>query len=197
MEVIKLAGYILQEKLEIAKRYLVPRQLKAHGVNKNQVVDLLGRPLFTDEALYKTPRPGVVTGLAWTSMGGDTLYIEAANVRTGKPGFKQTGQPGDVMVESSEIAYNHVRSLLDDDEKKTIAARRAKIRNLVFPEENRKEFEELPEHIRKGLKPRFVRTFPEVVEACFGKDARKRRYAQDGGTRRCPRVGSNPHTRRN
>ena len=289
MEVIKLAGYILQEKLEIAKRYLVPRQLKAHGVNKSQVtiasralramidgyarepgvrglenhikkimrkcvkrvvegetaqlridpdqvVDLLGRPLFTDEALYKTPRPGVVTGLAWTSMGGDTLYIEAANVKTGKPGFKQTGQLGDVMVESSEIAYNYVRSLLDDDEEnaqffrenlihlhvpagatpkdgpsagitmasaiyslvknrsvkkgmamtgeltltgrvmpvggikeKTIAARRAKIRNLVFPEENRKEFEELPEHIRKGLKPRFVRTFPEVVEACFSR----------------------------
>jgi len=287
MEVIKLAGYILQEKLQIAKRYLVPKQLEAHGLKKGQltitsralreiidgyarepgvrgvekhikkiarktvkrivegeaktvkvdapdVAELLGKRLFTDEALYKKPRPGVVTGLAWTSLGGDTLFIEATNVMTGKAGFKQTGQLGNVMVESSEIAYTYVRSLLDSDEKareflkknfihlhvpagatpkdgpsagitmasalyslivnkpikksfamtgeltltgrvmpigglkeKTIAARRAKIRNLVFPEENRKDFEELPAHIQKGLKPHYVRTFPEVIDICF------------------------------
>ena len=50
---------------------------------------------------------------------------------------------------------------------KTIAARRAKIKNLVFPEENRKDFEELPPHIRKGLNPHYVRNFPEVIDICF------------------------------
>jgi ATP-dependent Lon protease len=288
MEVITLAGYILLEKLEIARRYLVPKQLAAHGVAGKgrlvitspalrRIIDgyarepgvrglenhikkiarkcakkivkgeaksvrveaadverLLGKKLYGDEALYKTPRLGVVTGLAWTSLGGDTLYVEAASVKTGKAGFKQTGQLGNVMVESSEIAYTYVRSLLNENQRardffrenfvhlhvpagatpkdgpsagitmacalyslalnkpvrrdfamtgeltltgrvmpvggikeKTIAARRANICNLVFPAENRKDYDELPEHIRKGLKPRFVRVFPEVVDVCF------------------------------
>ncbi len=287
MEVIKLAGYILQEKLEIARRFLIPKQLKAHGatrrqititaralrevidgyarepgvrglenhikkimrrcvkrivegkaekikVDKDQVAELLGKRLFTDDRLYATPRPGVITGLAWTSMGGDTLFIEATKVATGKPGFKQTGQLGGVMVESSEIAYTYIRSFLDEKrqaadffkkhfihlhvpagatpkdgpsagitmacalyslalnkairkgfamtgeltltgrvmpiggvKEKTIAAKRGNIRNLVFPDRNRKDFEELPAHIRKGLKPHFVATFDDVVATCF------------------------------
>ncbi|MBM4144033.1 MAG: endopeptidase La [Lentisphaerae bacterium] len=289
METIKLAGYVQEEKLQIAKRYLIPKQLQAHGVNKGRititaralreiidgyarepgvrglenhvkkivrktvkrivegaadgaridaadVAELLGKRLFTDEALYKRPRPGVVTGLAWTSLGGEALYVEATGVNTGKPGFKQTGQLGNVMVESSEIAYTYVRSLLDGDprtrhyfrrnfvhlhvpagatpkdgpsagitmasalyslatgkavrkglamtgeltltgrvmpvggiKEKTIAARRAKLRRLVLPEENRKDFEELPAHIRRGLRVDYVRAFPEVVETCFGR----------------------------
>ena len=56
-------------------------------------------------------------GLAWTSMGGDTLYVEATTVDTGKGGFKQTGQLGNVMIESSEIAYTYVRSFLNADKK--------------------------------------------------------------------------------
>jgi len=287
MEVIKLAGYILQEKLEIAKRYLVPKQLKEHGLKRTQlkitakalreiidgyarepgvrglenhikkimrksvkrivekktpkitvdardVPELLGKRTFTDDNLYKKPRPGVVMGLAWTSMGGDTLYIEATKVKTGKPGFKQTGQLGGVMVESSEIAYTYVRSFLDNVKEhreffmnsfihlhvpagatpkdgpsagitmacalyslaadkaikrgfamtgelsltglvmpigglkeKTIAAKRAGVKNLVFPAGNKKDFDELPDHIRKGLTPRFVTTFKEVVDICF------------------------------
>jgi len=158
MEVIKLAGYILEEKLEIARRFLVPRQLKAHGlrrtdlqitrralreiidgyardpgvrgvenhikkimrkaakqivekkatkvkVDKPQVDELLGKRVFTDEPRGKKRVPGVVTGLAWTSLGGDTLTIEATCVETGKGGFKQTGQLGNVMVESSELQH--------------------------------------------------------------------------------------------
>jgi ATP-dependent Lon protease len=287
MEVIKLAGYILQEKLEIARRYLVPKQLGEHGLKKKQVTftaralreiidgyarepgvrglekhirkimrksarrivageieavrvdaadmrEYLGKRQFTDDLALKRPRVGVVTGLAWTSLGGDALFVEATGVKTGKPGFKQTGQLGAVMVESSEIAYTYVRAFLDGDEpareffgthyvhlhvpagatpkdgpsagitmaaalyslvrhkairasfamtgeltltgqvmpiggvkEKTIAAKRAKIRNLVFPAENRKDFEDLPEHIRRGLKPRYVETFSDVVEACF------------------------------
>ena len=50
---------------------------------------------------------------------------------------------------------------------KTIAAKRAKVRNLVFPADNRKDFDELPSHIKRGLKPHFVRTFKEVVQLCF------------------------------
>jgi ATP-dependent Lon protease len=165
MEVIKLSGYILEEKFQIAKKFLIPKQLKDHGlqaktlsisatvlkeiidgysrepgvrglenqikkivrksvkrmvenkdkrvtISSNELRELLGRKIFQEEELYRKPKPGVVMGLAWTSMGGDTLYIEANPVRTGNAGFKQTGQLGNVMVESSEIAYTFVRSLL-------------------------------------------------------------------------------------
>jgi ATP-dependent Lon protease len=173
MEIIKLSGYILQEKLEIAKRYLIPKQIKAHGLKKSQILitvkalreiidgyarepgvrglenhlkkimrkvagklvanpelkrvkvdvadvtDYIGQRDFTDENYYQKDYPGVVTGLAWTSMGGDTLFIEATKVKTGKSGFKQTGQLGDVMVESSEIAYTYLRSFLNEDKEAT------------------------------------------------------------------------------
>jgi ATP-dependent Lon protease len=203
-------------------------------VDAAAVKDYLGQRLFQDENVFDTPRLGVVTGLAWTSMGGDTLYIEAGMINTGKSGFKQTGQLGDVMVESSEIAYLHLRSMLDQDEamrklfdthafhihvpagatpkdgpsagitmatalyslilekpvrphlamtgeltltgqvmpiggvkEKTIAAKRANIREVIFPAGNRKDFEELPDHIRKGLSPHFVRTFADVIRIAF------------------------------
>ena len=165
MEIIRLSGYILEEKMEIAKRYLIPKQLNQHGLTKDQVKisksvlkeivdgyareagvrnlennikkimrkcskeivqndtkeikieknslkDLLGRRVFSEEKVYKKPIPGVVMGLAYTSMGGATLFIEATKVKSKGPGFKQTGQLGKVMVESSEIAYTYVRSLL-------------------------------------------------------------------------------------
>jgi len=276
MEVIKLPGYILQEKLEIGRRFLVPKQLKAHGTSKSQVVfhktalreiidgyarepgvrglenhikriirksvkkivegkakrivvgkkevpEFLGARIFTDDNLFRKRKPGVVTGLAWTSLGGETLQVEAAAVRTGREGFKQTGQLGDVMVESSEIAYTYVRSILGDDpeareffstnfihlhvpagatpkdgpsagitmatalwslakgepvagdyamtgeltlvgrvmpvggiKEKTIAAKRNNIRDIILPELNRKDWEEIPGHVRKGLRPHFV-----------------------------------------
>lgn len=291
MEVIKLAGYTLEEKLQISRRYLIPKQLREHGLKKRQVVfrapalreiidgyarepgvrslekhikkmirksvkklveqpedkrevtvklerpqvqELLGKRLFTDEKLYSHPIPGVVLGLAYTSLGGDTLYIEATAVKTGKPGLKQTGQLGDVMVESSEIAYTYVRGRLDAQpdartffaehyvhlhvpagatpkdgpsagitmatalyslalgvpvkkgiamtgeltltgrvmpiggvKEKTLAARRAKIRHLIFPAENQKDFEELPQHVRKGITPHYAQTFDEVISLCF------------------------------
>ncbi len=287
MEIIKLSGYILEEKLQIARRFLIPKQLKAHGVKRSQITltaralreivdgyarepgvrgaenhikkiirkavkrivegeakrvkvdkkeipDLLGRRLFSDDDPYKKPCPGVVTGLAWTSLGGDALHVEATKVETGKPGFKQTGQLGDVMVESSEIAYTYVRSLFNDDptghdffqkhfvhlhvpagatpkdgpsagitmatalyslaigkpvrrhlamtgeltltgqvmpiagvKEKTIAAKRAKVEHIIFPAENRRDFDELPAHIRQGLKTHFVSTFAEVLHICF------------------------------
>jgi ATP-dependent Lon protease len=172
MEVIQLPGYILEEKVEIAKRHLLPKQLKAHGVTAKQITlskavlsaivdgyareagvrglensikkilrksvnkiienpdqnirihkdelrDLLGKRYFSEEQAFKKPRVGVITGLAYTSMGGTTLHIEAVPIPTGQPGFKQTGQLGQVMVESSEIAYNYVRSIMRDNSEGT------------------------------------------------------------------------------
>ncbi len=175
-----------------------------------------------------------MTGLAYTSMGGTTLHIEAAAVATGTAGFKQTGQLGEVMVESSEIAYSYVRSLCRENEKllkffmqhfihlhvpagatpkdgpsagitmacalyslaigqpivadtamtgeltlsgmvmpiggvkeKIIAATRAKLKQVILPEDNREDFERLPEHIRVGIAAFFVKTFQDVLNICF------------------------------
>jgi ATP-dependent Lon protease len=162
MEVIRLSGYIREEKVEIARRYLIPKALRRHGLSRSQVTiyksalntmidryareagvrnleklirrimrkaavlfatpaesksrltvkkadveEYLGKPVFTDEELLEG-KPGIVTGLAWTSLGGATLQIEATAVASKQKGFKQTGQLGNVMVESSEIAYSYV-----------------------------------------------------------------------------------------
>ena len=159
MEILRLSGYIAQEKLHIAKRYLVPKQRKDHGlksgqlhfsdrailriiegyareagvrnlenqikricrkvaslvvkegphtkvgVNPRKILEFLKNPIFEEDELMGQGVPGVVTGLAWTSMGGSVLPIEATWVPSKAIGFKQTGQLGKVMVESSEIAY--------------------------------------------------------------------------------------------
>jgi ATP-dependent Lon protease len=172
MEVIQLPGYIMAEKVEIARRHLIPKQLKAHGLTDKQVTlpkgvlaaivdgyareagvrglenaikkilrksvskiidnpeqnirihveelkDLLGKRYFSEDNAFKKPRVGVVTGLAYTSMGGATLHIEAIPIPTGQAGFKQTGQLGQVMVESSEIAYSYMRSLQRNNKEAT------------------------------------------------------------------------------
>jgi ATP-dependent Lon protease len=159
MEVIQLSGYIAEEKLQIARRYLLPRQVRHAGLKKSQlkvpaatlraIIDgyardagvrrlekqlgkiarktvvevlegaatpievrkealetLLGPPVFRDERTLKGA--GVVTGLAWTAAGGATLSVEAARAHGFTRGFKLTGQLGDVMRESAEIAYSYV-----------------------------------------------------------------------------------------
>ncbi|PZW62894.1 ATP-dependent Lon protease [Pseudomonas sp. URMO17WK12:I1] len=163
MEVIRLSGYITEEKLAIAKRHLWPKQLYKAGVSAKQlsisdsalraliegyareagvrqlekqlgklvrkaVVKLLddrdtkvkiaakdlegylGMPVFRSEQVLSGV--GVITGLAWTSMGGATLPIEATRIHTLNRGFKLTGQLGEVMKESAEIAYSYVSSHL-------------------------------------------------------------------------------------
>ncbi|MDM9651666.1 endopeptidase La [Pseudomonas wenzhouensis] len=163
MEVIRLSGYITEEKLAIAKRHLWPKQLEKAGVPKTRlsisdaalraliegyareagvrqlekqlgklvrksVVKLLddpeakirigakdleealGIPVFRNERVLDGI--GVITGLAWTSMGGATLPIEATRIHTLNRGFKLTGQLGEVMKESAEIAYSYVSSHL-------------------------------------------------------------------------------------
>ncbi|MCL5040894.1 MAG: endopeptidase La [Gammaproteobacteria bacterium] len=159
MDVIRLSGYISEEKLAIAKHHLWPRQLERAGLRKSQVrisdkalrlviegyareagvrnlekqlaklvrksvvqllqgeVDkvsikpddlpgLLGAAPFRAEQTLKGT--GIVTGLAWTSMGGATLPIEATRIHTLNRGFKLTGKLGEVMKESAEIAYSYI-----------------------------------------------------------------------------------------
>lgn len=168
MELIQLSGYITDEKIEIAKKHLIPKQLRENGMNKDEIIftkdalieiiekyareagvralekqirkimrkvslsivegnigkvkitkhnieKYLGQPIFYTDELYQRAVPGVTLGLAWTSMGGDTLYIEAISIGKKESGFKQTGNLGDVMKESSEIAYSYVRAHIGDD----------------------------------------------------------------------------------
>ena len=288
MEIIRLAGYILEEKLEIARRYLIPKALTNHGLDKSQVSirkdalrviidgyareagvrtlenlikkimrkaamafaegqteritirkqdveDYLGKPLFTKEELFEGV-PGVVTGLAWTAMGGATLQIEATAMPSKGKGFKQTGQLGSVMVESSEIAYSYVMAHLEEYDidpeffdkhfvhlhvpagatpkdgpsagitmttallsmisgkpvvkklgmtgeltlsgrvlpiggvkEKTLAVRRAGLKKVIFPEDNRKNFDELPDYLKEGLEVHFARDYKDVYRVAFGE----------------------------
>ena len=167
MEIIPLAGYTEEEKLQIAKRYLVPRQIERNGLKRSQIAfsdaglraiieeytreagvrnlereigavcrkvarqvaegtferkltasgpkvrELLGRPRFPADVKRRTKEPGVATGLAWTPVGGDVLFVEASAMPgTGK--LTITGQLGDVMKESAQAALSYVRSHADD-----------------------------------------------------------------------------------
>jgi ATP-dependent Lon protease len=162
MEVIALAGYTEEEKLQIAKRYLVPRQIERNGLRKSwitigdralrriiteytreagvrglereigticrkvarqiaesgrngrvsigedQVRELLGKQRVFHETRRRTAQPGVATGLAWTPVGGDVLFIEA-QATPGKGKLVITGQLGEVMRESAQLALTWVR----------------------------------------------------------------------------------------
>ncbi|MDE5464964.1 endopeptidase La [Bradyrhizobium sp. CSS354] len=162
MELISLTGYTQEEKLEIAKRYLVRRQLEANGLTAEQaeiepealklvvngytreagvrnlereigklfrhaavqvaegtavkvvvtpkdIGTVLGQPRFEGEIAQRTSIPGVATGLAWTPVGGDILFIEASRV-SGRGGMILTGQLGEVMRESVQAAMTLVKS---------------------------------------------------------------------------------------
>lgn len=183
-EIIQLSGYIDQEKLEIAKKYLIPKNLVKNGLAKGQVkytkaallriaeeyareagvrnyekcidkihrkiitrqlsgipedikslgdvkqiennsretlegavfnIDALnldsylGKPVFDESEIKRADIPGTCIGLAWTGMGGDTLLIESISFSDSKGGLVLTGQMGDVMKESSQIAFNYVK----------------------------------------------------------------------------------------
>lgn len=287
MEVIRLAGYVKEEKVAIATKYLIPKQLKEHGfesneiqfseaaiqliindyareagvrnlekqirkiirkvalkqaedddfsfkVEKDQIRDYLGRPNFRTEKLYNQDLPGVALGLAYTSMGGATLYVEASGINHKGGGFKQTGQLGDVMKESAQIAHSFVQSLLNEKapdnqyfkehlvhlhvpagatpkdgpsagvtmalalyslatgqnirndlgmtgeltltgkvlpiggvKEKTLGAKRVGITTLLFPEDNRPDWEELPDFIKEGIEVHFADYFDDVLKIAF------------------------------
>ncbi|HCL55830.1 MAG TPA: endopeptidase La [Spirochaetia bacterium] len=164
MEIIRLSGYIAQEKYEIGKRFIIDKQQERHGLSKkdfiitkeayfhiaekysreagvrnferqierlsrkiaykkalnqsypkkitvNHLKDILGPEIFTDDEKKRIKKPGVAIGLAWTSMGGDTLFIESIAVKSKSGGLKLTGKLGEVMQESANIAYSYMRSL--------------------------------------------------------------------------------------
>ncbi len=202
------------------------------NIGPKTLVEHLGKPFFGKEKLLSGV--GVVTGLAWTPMGGVTLSIEATHVHSLNRGFKLTGKLGDVMRESAEIAYSYVSSHLKQFKgdlafletafihlhvpegatpkdgpsagvtmatallslarkqrikrplamtgeltltgsiypvggirEKVIAARRAGVMELLLPEDNRGDYEDLPEHIRKGMTAHFVKHYREVVPIVF------------------------------
>ena len=308
-EIIQLSGYIDQEKLEIAKKYLVPKNLVKNGLAKNQVKytkaalleiaeeyareagvrnyekcldkihrkivtemifedekkagttnsttassesdssatkksltidapDLfkyLGKPVFDESQIKKAEVPGTAIGLAWTSMGGDTLLIEATSF-AGKAGLVLTGQMGDVMKESSQIAFNWARKFVlergDKDAKwfednivhlhipegatpkdgpsagitmattfvslllgkkikpnlamtgelsltgqvlpigglreKTVAAKRNKIKIIIIPKANERDLEDIPAHVKQGIKFMPVSDVHQVLEIALG-----------------------------
>ena len=164
MELIELSGYTIEEKLSIATKWVIPKQLKKHGlVSKeftlsqlvlkalvsdyarepgvrvmeqliaklcrraalekvsskkfkkyaptvNDLEKVLGPKRFETDKAQKPLMPGVVTGLAWTAFGGDILFVESIPLK-GK-GFKLTGQLGDVMGESANMAYSYIKRVL-------------------------------------------------------------------------------------
>src|SRR5688572_10753120 len=162
MEVIQLSGYTEQEKLEISKRHLIPKQVAEHGLSKDQIQftddgvraiinlytqeaglrnlereiasvcrkvarqvasgeqkirkihtdnldQFLGRPKIFQDELLKRDQVGVATGLAWTPVGGDILFVEATAMK-GRGTLTLTGQLGDVMKESAHAALSYART---------------------------------------------------------------------------------------
>lgn len=290
MEILRLSGYIQAEKIQIAIKYLIPRNRKnmglkpsnvsftkpalaqiingyaresgvrtlennikkilrkvamkfARGTEKKKVIitdknltTYIGKPIFTSDRYYDVNPVGVATGLAWTALGGATLYIEAVKYPADKTEMKLTGQAGDVMKESAQIAWTFVQSnterysphtpffvksqihlhipegatpkdgpsagitmvtailslLLNVPirknlgmtgeltltgkvlpigglREKLIAARRSKVNILIFPKENLRDYDELPDFLKKGIEVHFVDYYDEVFEIAFPK----------------------------
>ena len=188
MEFIELSSYTPQEKFEIAKKYLIPQELKKHGLKPSEVTlgkdvlsliisdytresgvrnlrrrladifrkaakrllegevqkinvttknlnEFLEKKVFEIEHADKKPQIGQVNGLAWTSVGGDVLKIEAIRIQ-GKGGLQITGSLGDVMKESAYIAFSLVKVLID--------AKKIKVPAKIIPS--------LPDDVKDGMK---------------------------------------------
>ena len=291
MEVIEIPGYTEEEKLGIAQRYLIPRQLNEHGitekhikitepairqiitnytreagvrnlerevanvmrkvakkvaegkglgfpVNPGNLHKYLGVPKFLPESELEKDEVGVATGLAWTESGGDVLYIEAT-VMKGKGALTLTGHLGDVMKESAQAALSYVRSRektlgINPDmftkqdlhihvpagaipkdgpsagitmataiasamaqvparrdlamtgeitlrgrvlpigglKEKILAAKRAKLTTVILPKRNKKDLDEIPKHILKGIQLVFADTMDDVMKVALRRGAR-------------------------
>jgi ATP-dependent Lon protease len=200
------------------------------NIDKKFVEKQLGKPIFPEGDIKAADRPGMSVGLAWTSMGGDTLVIEATSL-PGKEGFTLTGKMGDTMKESAAIAMtvarklgveqygvdqewfdkNHIHlhipegatpkdgpsagitmatallSLLREKivtprlvmtgelsltglvlpigglKEKTIAARRNKAKHIIYPKQNDRDLDEIPDHVKKGIEFHPVERYEEVL----------------------------------
>jgi ATP-dependent Lon protease len=233
----------LEQQLARIIRKVVVELLESPGQRFNIGVKDVERHL--GGALFRPDQPirqvGVVTGLAWTALGGATLPIEACRVHAKGRGFKLTGKLGEVMQESANIAYSHIdaqavkfgidpeffssshihlhvpegatpkdgpsagitlatalvslasgrnidRPLAMTGEltltgqvlpvggirEKVVAAKRARIAELILPEANRRDFDELPDYLRDGMKVHFVRQFSEIPPIVFAPAGRSR-----------------------
>ncbi|KAM5561037.1 lon protease [Rosa sericea] len=208
-------------------------------VNESNLGDFVGKPVFHADRIYEQTPVGVVMGLAWTAMGGSTLYIETTQVEEGegKGALHATGQLGDVMKESTQIAHTVARAILLEKEpentffadsklhlhvpagatpkdgpsagctmitsmlsvamkkpvkkdlamtgevtltgrilpiggvkEKTIAARRSGVKTIIFPEANRKDFDELAPNVKEGLDVHFVDDYNQIFALAFSDD---------------------------
>ena len=190
MEVIDVSGYFLEEKIQIAKRHLIPKQLTEHGLQKKQLTfsdkiiekiindytresgvrllektiakvirsraaelvqeghidksitaqnltKILGAPIFQKERSLDHNMVGVATGLAWTAVGGEILFVEAVT-SAGKGGLTMTGNLGDVMKESATIAFEYLKAHADE----------YKLEPSVFQEKN------IHLHVPEGATPK-------------------------------------------
>ncbi|KAL4437435.1 hypothetical protein ABPG75_004574 [Micractinium tetrahymenae] len=220
-------------------------------IDKGDLKEYVGQPPYPADKIYADGTPaGVVMGLAWTALGGSTLYVEAASVERGegKGSLKATGQLGDVMKESATIAHTYARKFLESlpaeqlpggsagasffadhaihlhvpagatpkdgpsagctiitallslalnkpalpdlamtgevtltgkvlpiggVKEKTLAARRSGVKHLVFPEGNRRDWDELTEDVKAGLKPHFVEHYDQIYALAFGQQAQQ------------------------
>uniref|UniRef100_A0A3P8U412 Lon protease homolog, mitochondrial n=1 Tax=Amphiprion percula TaxID=161767 RepID=A0A3P8U412_AMPPE len=294
MEMINVSGYVAQEKLAIAERYLVPQLRSLCGLTEEKasissdalsllirqycresgvrnlqkqvekvlrkvafcivsgkqttvtvtpenLQEYVGKPVFTVDRMYDVTPPGVVMGLAWTALGGSTLFIETSLRRPlggaesqGEGTLEVTGQLGDVMKESAKIASTFARAFLMTQDpgnhflvnshlhlhvpegatpkdgpsagctivtallslatdqsvrqnvamtgevsltgkilpvggikEKTIAARRAGVTCIILPDENRKDFSDLPDYITQGLEVHFVDHYSQIYPIVF------------------------------
>ena len=193
MEFIELSSYTPQEKFEIAKKYLIPQELKKHGLKPSEVTlgkdvlsliisdytresgvrnlrrrladifrkaakrllggeaqkitvttknlsEFLEKKVYEIEHADKKPQIGQVNGLAWTSVGGDVLKIEAIRIQ-GKGGLQITGSLGEVMKESAYIAFSLVKVLID--------AKKIKVPSKIIPS----LLEDVKDGVKKELSP--------------------------------------------
>jgi len=208
-------------------------------ITNDNLSEYVGKPVFTQDRLYEQTPPGVVMGLAWTSMGGSSLFIEASLRRKFDPESKDgslelTGHLGDVMKESARIAFSFARAFLAQKlpsndflekahihvhvpegatpkdgpsagctivtsllslalnvpvrqnvamtgevsltgkvipvggiKEKTIAAKRAGVNCIILPQENRKDFDDLPKFITDGMEVHFVDHYAKIFQIMF------------------------------
>ncbi len=244
----------LEKLLQKIVRKAVVKMLDAPdskiSVGIKDLEEYLGKPYFRQEKIMRGV--GIITGLAWTSMGGATLPVEATRVHSQRAGFKLTGKLGEVMRESADIAWSYITgnaeqfganpeffnknflhlhvpegatpkdgpsagvtmasallSLATDKQprpmamtgeltltgqvlavggirEKVIAARRSGIMEVMLPEANQRDYEELPEYVKEGMTVHFVSNFkeaaaimlPDAVAAKAKKPAAKKRAAK-------------------
>jgi ATP-dependent Lon protease len=201
------------------------------SIKKDNLVSYVGKPFMSDDELMANATPGVVTGLAWTAMGGATLEIEAVAVPAEKGGFQLSGQLGDVMQESARLARTYLQSRathfglepswfdqrlihvhvpagatpkdgpsagitmatamlslakgkapkrklgmtgeltltgrvypIGGVREKLVAARRAGLKTLIFPQANERDIAELPDFLKQGLAIHFVSHIDDVLQ---------------------------------